>query len=50
VSASQTDSSGSYGAGLQLQLGSVALRGEYLRYSAAGTNPWVSNLGMSWSF
>jgi hypothetical protein len=50
VSASQTDSSGSYGAGLQLKLGSVALRGEYLRYSAAGTNPWVSNLGMSWSF
>jgi hypothetical protein len=50
VSASQSDSSGSYGGGLQLKLGSIALRGEYLRYSAAGTNPWVSNLGVSWSF
>lgn len=50
VTASQTDNGGSYGGGLQLKLGSVALRGEYLRYSAAGTNPWVSNLGVSWSF
>jgi hypothetical protein len=48
--ASQTDRSGSYGAGLQLKLAAVGLRGEYLRYSAAGTNPWVANLGVSWSF
>jgi opacity protein-like surface antigen len=48
--ASQTDASASYGAGLQFKLGGIALRGEYLRYSAAGTNPWVSNLGVSWSF
>jgi hypothetical protein len=50
VRASQTDRSGSYGAGLQFKLGPVGLRGEYLRYSAAGTNPWVANLGVSWSF
>jgi hypothetical protein len=50
VTSSQTDTSGSYGAGLQLKLGPVGLRGEYLRYSAAGTNPWVTNLGVSWSF
>ena len=50
VRASQTDHSGSYGAGVQLKLGSVGLRGEYIRYSAAGTNPYVTNLGVSWSF
>jgi hypothetical protein len=50
VRASQTDRSGSYGLGLQFKLGPVGLRGEYLRYSAAGTNPWVGNLGVSWSF
>jgi len=50
VKASQTDRSGSYGAGLQFKLGPVGLRGEYIRYSAAGTNPYVANLGVSWSF
>jgi hypothetical protein len=50
ITASQTDRSGSYGAGLQFKLGDVGLRGEYLRYSAAGTSPYVANLGVSWTF
>lgn len=38
------------GAGVQFKLGSVAVRGEYERFNAAGGNPGLVSLGLTWTF
>lgn len=43
-----TDVSFAYGAGLQWKLGPWAVRGEYQRFSAAGANPSLFSLGMTY--
>lgn len=43
-----TDSSFAYGAGLQWKLGNWAVRGEYERFHAAGANPTLLSLGMTY--
>lgn len=43
-----TDTSFAYGAGLQWKLGEWALRVEYERFSAAGANPSLASLGMTY--
>jgi opacity protein-like surface antigen len=43
-----TDTSFAYGAGLQWKLGSWAVRGEYERFSAAGANPTLFSVGMTY--
>lgn len=43
-----TDTSFAYGAGLQWKLGQWAVRGEYVRFSAAGANPSLLSLGMTY--
>lgn len=42
-----TDTSFAYGAGLQWKLGQWAVRAEYVRLSAAGANPSLASLGMT---
>jgi hypothetical protein len=37
-----------YGAGLQWTLGDWAVRGEYERFSAAGENPTLLSIGMTY--
>ncbi|MGH8318242.1 MAG: outer membrane beta-barrel protein [Steroidobacteraceae bacterium] len=43
-----TDVSFAYGAGLQWKLGQWAVRGEYQRFSAAGANPSLFSIGMTY--
>ncbi len=43
-----TDTAFAYGAGLQWKLGSWAVRGEYERFSAAGANPTLFSIGMTY--
>jgi opacity protein-like surface antigen len=43
-----TDTSFAYGAGLQWKLGSWAVRGEYERFDAAGANPTLFSIGMTY--
>jgi opacity protein-like surface antigen len=43
-----TDTSFAYGAGLQWKLGNWAVRGEYERFDAAGANPTLLSLGMTY--
>jgi hypothetical protein len=38
------------GAGAQVKFGSLAVRGEYTRYSAAGENPQLFAIGLTWNF
>ncbi len=45
---SPTDTSFAYGAGIQWKLGDWAVRGEYERFSAAGANPSLFSLGMTY--
>ncbi len=43
-----TDTAFAYGAGLQWKLGNWAVRGEYERFSAAGANPTLVSIGMTY--
>ena len=43
-----TDTSFAYGAGLQWKLGNWAVRGEYERFDAAGANPTLFSIGMTY--
>lgn len=45
---SSTDTAFAYGAGLQWKLGAWAVRGEYERFSAAGANPTLLSIGMTY--
>jgi hypothetical protein len=47
---SRTNTSGAAGAGAQFKLGSWAVRGEYERFNAAGGNPGLFSLGLTWTF
>jgi len=38
------------GAGAQFKLGSWAVRAEYERFNAAGANPSLVSLGVTWTF
>jgi len=38
------------GAGAQFKIGSLAIRGEYARFSAAGENPGLFTVGLIWNF
>ena len=50
VNLSPTNTGLAAGAGLQLKLGSWAMRGEYERFNAAGANPSLYSVGVTWSF
>ncbi len=50
ASADQTDTGLAIGAGVGAKLGSLAVRGEYLRFSALGAYPSLVTVGASWSF
>ena len=50
VSLSPTNTGLAAGAGLQLKLASWAVRGEYERFNAAGGNPSLFSVGLTWSF
>lgn len=43
-----TDTGFAYGAGLQWKLGNWAVRGEYERFDAAGANPSLFSIGMTY--
>lgn len=43
-----TDTGFAYGAGLQWKLGQWAVRGEYERFDAAGSNPSLLSIGMTY--
>ena len=45
---SSTDTAFAYGAGLQWKLGPWAVRGEYERFDAAGANPSLLSIGMTY--
>jgi opacity protein-like surface antigen len=47
---SRTNTSFAAGAGVQFKMGSVAVRGEYERFNAAGGNPGLLSLGLTWTF
>jgi hypothetical protein len=47
---SATDTHFAAGAGAQLKLGSWALRAEYERFDAAGGNPGLATVGVTWTF
>jgi opacity protein-like surface antigen len=47
---STTDTHFAAGAGAQLELGSWALRAEYERFDAAGGNPGLATVGVTWTF
>jgi opacity protein-like surface antigen len=38
------------GAGVQFKMGSLAVRGEYERFNAAGGNPSLLTVGITWTF
>lgn len=46
----RTNTSGAAGVGAQYKFGSVAVRAEYERFSAAGEHPSLLGVGISWSF
>jgi opacity protein-like surface antigen len=48
VARSVTDTAFAYGAGVQWKLGDWAVRGEYERFSAAGANPSLFSIGMTY--
>jgi len=48
IDRSPTDTSFAYGAGVQWKLGQWAVRGEYERFSAAGANPSLFSIGMTY--
>ena len=48
ASRDSTDTSFTYGAGVQWKLGNWAVRGEYERFDAAGANPTFLSLGMTY--
>ena len=45
-----TNTSWTGAAGVQFKLGSVAVRGEYERFNAAGGAPYLLSVGASWTF
>lgn len=47
---SQTNTGFAAGAGVQIKFGPWATRAEYERFNAAGANPYVWSLGLTWSF
>jgi opacity protein-like surface antigen len=47
---SATDTHFAAGAGAQFKLGSWALRAEYQRFTAAGENPSLAIVGVTWTF
>jgi len=47
---SHTNTSFAGGAGVQYKLGAFAVRGEYERFNAAGGNPHLLSLGVTWAF
>ena len=47
---SQTNTGFAGGAGAQIRFGSWAARAEYERFNAAGENPSMWSLGLTWSF
>lgn len=49
-SLSRTNTSFAAGAGAQLKFGSWALRAEAERFNAAGGNPGLASLGLTWTF
>ena len=46
----RTNTSFAAGAGAQLRIGRLAARAEYERFNAAGENPYLLSLGLTWSF
>jgi hypothetical protein len=46
----RTNTSFAAGAGAQFKLGSWAVRAEYERFNAAGANPSLVSLGLTWTF
>jgi opacity protein-like surface antigen len=48
ASRDSTDTGFAYGAGVQWKLGNWAVRGEYERFDAAGTNPSMLSIGMTY--
>lgn len=48
ASRDSTDTAFAYGAGLQWKLGNWAVRGEYERFDAAGANPSLFSIGMTY--
>jgi hypothetical protein len=46
----RTNTSGAGGAGAQYKLGSWAVRAEYERFNAAGGNPSLLSVGVTWTF
>jgi hypothetical protein len=46
----RSDTSFAAGVGAQVKFGSLALRAEYERFDAAGENPSLVSLGLTWSF
>jgi opacity protein-like surface antigen len=47
---SVTDTHFAAGAGAQFKLGSWAVRAEYERFDAAGSNPGLATVGLTWTF
>jgi len=47
---SQTNTGFAGGAGVQIKFGSWGARAEYERFNAAGANPYLWSLGLTWSF
>ena len=46
----RTNTSFAAGVGAQLKFGPLSARAEYERFSAAGENPYLLSLGLTWSF
>jgi hypothetical protein len=46
----RANTSGAGGAGAQVKFGALAVRAEYERFSAAGGNPSLLSVGVTWSF
>jgi opacity protein-like surface antigen len=46
----RTDTRFAAGAGLQVRLDAWAVRAEYERFDAAGENPYLLSVGLTWSF
>jgi opacity protein-like surface antigen len=46
----RTNTSFAAGAGAQLKFGPLSARAEYERFNAAGENPYLLSLGLTWSF
>lgn len=47
---SRTNAGVAGGAGVQVKIGSLAVRGEYERFNAAGGNPSLLSVGIIWKF